>query len=311
MKSCADLLRPLYDRMVSRVFLSKSIHTDDTKVPHQTPEQPGKTSPARLWVYLGDVMHPFNVFDFTLTWSRDGPRTFLSENSVGKFLGILQADALSGYDTICDELGIVRAGCLAHARRYFWDARDADPARSAEAIARTRRLYATEDEIKETIAKEELAAPDADALRRRLRQEKAVPELTALCHWLKEQQPLVLPKSPIGEAIAYALRHWDALPLYTQHPFLAIDNNAAERALRAIAVGRNNWLFVGSQTGGHTAAILLSFTSTCRRLNLDPFAYIRDVLTRLAAVPLSADELDRLLPDRWTPPQPESRAHSQ
>lgn len=321
-KRCADLLRPLYDRMVSLVLLSKSIHTDDTKVPHQDPKQPGKTTSARLWTYLGDETHPFNVFDFTLTWSRDGPRRFLTEHPCGKFQGILQADALSGYDGICADLAIARAGCWAHARRHFWDARDADPARSAEAIARIRRLYAVEDEIQKAIAEKRTEGKDADkrgtesnitndrfdeaaaeALRLRLRREKAVAELTSLCHWLKEQQPLVLPKSPIGQAIAYALGHWESLTLYTQHGFLAIDNNAAERALRAIAVGRNNWLFVGSQTGGHTAAILFTMTSTCRRLNVEPFAYLRDVLTHVANGPLPADALDRLLPNRWTPPQ--------
>lgn len=344
MKRCADLLRPLYDRMVSLVLLSKSVHTDDTKVPHQDPDNPGKTTSARLWVYLGDDEHPFNVFDFTLTWSRDGPRKFLTERlelpdgTISKFQGILQADALSGYDGVCAELGIVRGGCWAHARRHFWDARDSDPARAAEAMARIRRLYAVEDEIRETIetalvAKKQsqgmitdgsrpeaagddtrpdvaplddvrLDAAEVEAIRLRLRQEKAVPELTSLCHWLKEQQPPVLPKSPIGQAIAYALNHWESLLLYTQHGFLAIDNNAAERALRAIAVGRNNWLFVGSQTGGHTAAILFTMTSTCRRLNVEPFAYLRDVLSHLAADPLPAADLDRLLPDRWTPPPP-------
>jgi len=102
--------------------------------------------------------------------------------------------------------------------------------------------------------------------------------------------------------VQYALNHWQALVLYTQHGFLAIDNNAAERALRPIAVGRNNWLFVGSATGGQTAAVLFSFTSTCRRLNLDPFAYLRDVLALLGPGPLSTDESSLLLPHRWTPP---------
>jgi transposase len=305
MQSCAALLKPLYDRMVTRVLLSQVLHTDDTHVPHQDAAHPGQTTSARLWVYVGDQAHPYHVFDFTLTWSRDGPRQFLTENPSGKFQGTLQADALSGYDTLCADHAIARGGCWAHARRYFFEARDADPARAAEVLARIRRLYAVEEEIKEQSAKDMLPGAAAEALCLRLRQEKAVPEVTSLCHWLKEQQPQVLPKSPMGHAITYTLGQWDALMLYTHCAGLDIDNNVAERALRAIAVGRNNWLFVGSATGGHTAAILFTFTSTCRRLNLDPFAYLRAVLTRLAAGPLADDELDQLLPDRWTPPPAE------
>jgi transposase len=290
MKASADLLTPLYDLMVSLVLASRSVHTDDTRVPCQDPDQPGKTVAARMWTYLGDDEHPCNVFDFTMTWARAGPRDFLTKKA-GKYQGILQADALSGYDTLCAELGIVRAGCWAHARRYFYDARDSAPGPVAEALARIGRLYGVEKEIKATLAERELTGAAADALRLAVRQEKAVPELTTLCHWLRQQRDAVLPKSPFGHAVQYALNHWESLLLYTQHGFLAIDNNAAERALRPIAVGRNNWLFVGSATGGRTAAVLFSFTSTCRRLNLDPFAYLRDVLSCLAAGPLSADEL--------------------
>lgn len=301
MKASADLLRPLYDLMASLVLASRSVHTDDTRVPCQDPNQPGKTIAARMWTYLGDDEHPCNVFDFTMTWSRAGPRDFLTKKA-GIFQGILQADALSGYDTLCAELGLVRAGCWAHARRHFYDARDSAPGPVAEALARIGRLYAVEKEIKATLAERELTGAAADALRLAVRQEKAVPELTTLGPWLEQQRAAVLPKSPFGQAVQYALNHWESLLRYTQHGFLAIDNNAAERALRPIAVGRNNWLFVGSATGGQTAAVLFSFTSTCRRLNLDPFAYLRDVLSCLAAGPLSADELSLLLPHRWTPP---------
>jgi|SRR5271165_2779359 transposase len=301
MKASADLLTPLYDLMVSVVLASRSVHTDDTKVPCQDPEQPGKTTSARMWTYVGDEAHPCNVFDFTMTWSRDGPRKFLTEKA-GKFQGILQADALSGYDTVCAELGIVRAGCWAHARRYFYDARDSAAGPVAEALARIGRLYAIEKDIKATLAQPNLAGLAADAVRLAVRQEKAVPELTSLRAWLEQQSTVALPKSPLGHAVQYALNHWDSLLLYTQHGFLAIDNNAAERALRPIAVGRNNWLFVGSKTGGQTAAVLFSFTSTCRRLNLDPFAYLRDVLNCLAADTLRAADLALLLPHRWTPP---------
>jgi len=293
MKAAADLLRPLYDTMLSEVLASKVVHTDDTKVPHQNPDKPGKVSSARLWVYLGDEQHPYNVFDFTLDWCRDGPRELLAD-----FKGFLQADGLSGYDSMGADHSVVRAGCWAHARRHFYDARDSDPARAAEAMARIRQLYAVESAAKELIAQAQLVGDAADAVRLRLRQEQAAPLLTALCQWLKNEQLKVLPKSPLGQAINYALNQWSALTVYAEHGFLAIDNNAAERALRPIAVGRNNWLFVGSATGGHTAAVWFTLTSTCQRLQLDPFVYVRDVLTRLATGPLPAAELAQLLPAR-------------
>jgi len=301
MKASAALLTPLYELMVAEVLASRTVHTDDTKVPCQDGAQSGKTSSARLWTYLGDEAHPCNVFDFTATWSRDGPRRFLTQKA-GKYQGILQADALSGYDTLCAELGIVRAGCWAHARRHFYDARDSAPALVAEALARIGRLYAVEKQIKAALAKQELTGDAAHALRLSVRREQAVPELTALGQWLQQQRAAVLPKSPFGQAVQYALNHWEALLRYTEFGFVAIDNNAAERALRPVAVGRNNWLFVGSATGGQTAAVLFSFTSTCRRLNRDPFAYLRDVLALLAAGPLTAEELALLLPHHWTPP---------
>ncbi len=172
----------------------------------------------------------------------------------------------------------------------------------AEALALIGRLYAVEKEIGEALSQQALTSIAADAIRFAVRQAKALPKLAALRQWLEQQRSAVLPKSPFGQAVQYALNHWDALSLYTRHGFLAIDNNAAERALRPIAVGRNNWLFVGSATGGQTAAILFSITSTCRRLNLDPFAYLRDVLACLAADTPSTDELALLLPHRWTPP---------
>jgi transposase len=226
MKASADLLTPLYDLMVTLALASRSVHTDDTRVPCQDPDQPGKTISARMWTYLGDDEHPCNVFDFTMTWSRDGPRDFLTTKA-GIFQGMLQADALSGYDTLCAELGIVRAGCWAHARRHFYDARDSAPGPVAEALARIGRLYAVEKEIKAALTERELAGAAADALRLAVRQEKAVPELTTLGQWLEQQRAAVLPKSPFGQAVQYALNHWESLLLYTQHGFLAIDNMIA------------------------------------------------------------------------------------
>src|SRR5437588_9650340 len=146
-------------------------------------------------------------------------------------------------------------------------------------MARIRQLFRNAEHVaKELIAGQELAGAEADVVRLRLRHEQARPVVTALGQWLRDEQPKVLPKSPIGQAIAYALRHWHALTRYLDDGFLDIDNNVAERALRHIAIGRKNWLFAGSDKGAQTAAILFSVTSTCHWHGVDAFAYLRDLL---------------------------------
>jgi hypothetical protein len=171
-------------------------------------------------------------------------------------------------------------------------------------LARIRQLYDVEAEAKKIIAAQALEGAAADAIRLRLRQEQSLPLVTALCQWLEEEQPKVLPKSPIGQAIAYALRHWQALTRYLEDGFLDIDNNLAELTLRHVAIGRKNWLFAGSSAGAETAAILFSVTSTCHRHEVDAFAYLRDLLERLAHDPAPAPEaLREWLSDRWQPPR--------
>lgn len=281
MAAAARRLAPLAELLRERVLRSRVLHTDDTPVPVLEAGR-GATRQARLWVYLGDRDHPYTAYDYTPTHARDGPARFL-----GDFRGYLQADAFAGYDGIYATGRVVEVACWAHARRKFYDARTADPERAHAALAWIRRLYDVEDKGK----------PLADAARAALRQAEAVPLLTAFGQWLTEQRPAVLPKGPMGQAIAYALSNWPALGRYPEAGFLAIDNNAAERALRGIAVGRKNWLFCGSDAGGRTAAVLASVLVSSQRHGLDPFAYLRDVLARLPEHP--ADRLDDFLPDRW------------
>jgi transposase len=285
--ACADLLRPLYDLMVCAVLQSRVIHTDDTPVKLQELVT-HLLSTARLWAYLGDAAHPYNVFDFTVNRKRDGPQQFLAN-----YQGYLQADAFSGYDGLylpgprTAAARITEVACNAHARRKFYEARGSDALRSHQALAYYRRLYELERGANDF----------SDAQRLHMRQDLAVPILGQLHAWLTAQRPEVLPKSPMAEAIGYALNNWDALRRYTEAGFLAIDNNAAEREMKRIAIGRKNWLTLGSPRGGQTAAVLFSFTSTCQRLGVEPWAYLQDVLTRLPATP--AGELAALLPDHW------------
>jgi transposase len=285
--ACAELLRPLYDLMVSVVLQSRALHTDDTPVKMQE-LLTHRLSTARLWVYLGDATHPYNVFDFTVNHKRDGPQQFLAS-----YQGYLHADAFSGYDGLylpdprTATARIIEVACNAHARRKFYEERGSDALRSHQALAYYRQLYELE----------RVAKGFSDPQRLQMRQDLAVPILDQLHQWLEQQRPEVLPKSPMGEAIGYALKNWEALRRYTEAGFLAIDNNASEREMKRIAIGRKNWLTVGSPRGGQTAAVLFSFNSTCQRLGVEPWAYLRDVLDRLPSHP--AQRLAELLPDEW------------
>jgi hypothetical protein len=297
MAAAAHLLTPLYTLMLAEVLQSRVVQTDETRVPVREPGL-DRTKSGRLWVYVGDRDHPHTVYDYTATKARDGPAAILA-----KYRGFLQADAANVFDGIYLPGGIVEVGCWAHARRHFYDARDSDAARTAEALTRIRGFYLVEDDARDLIARQRRSGDDADAVRLRLRQERTVPKLAEFATWLDEQASRVLPKSPIGQAIAYAQRQWPALMRFTEAGFLNIDNNASERALRAVAIGRKNWLFAGSDKGGHTAAVLYSITQTCRRHGIDPFAYLHDVLARLPNS--SAGQLPPLVPHRWAAAQRE------
>ena len=162
----------------------------------------------------------------------------------------------------------------------------------------SRPLYAAEDEANAQIATTQDCTPvEADAIRLSLRQHKSLPMLATIKAWLDEQQKLVLPRSPVAQAIGYMLNQWEALCTYTTHGILNIDNNAAERALKRVALGRKNWLFAGHDTAAKITATLYSPIASAERHGVDPQAYLTGVLARIAAMPVS--QLDKLLPERW------------
>jgi len=285
MREGADLVSPLYELMKERVLDSKAVQTDDTPVPVLDPDLP-RTRTGRIWTYVGDDAHPYTLYDYTPNRSRDGPEEFLRA-----FRGYLQADAYSGYDHFYEDpqRGIAEVACWAHSRRNFYEAQSSDLMRSTVMLASIRLLYDVEREGREKQLKSEA--------RRALRQEKAKPILDDIRAYLEREQPQVLPKSPEGKAIAYTLSNWKALVRYADDGDLEIDNNGAERSLRGVAVGRKNWMFYGSDNGGHTAAVLTSLIATAKRLGLDPFAYLRDIFARLSSHPQT--RLAELLPDQW------------
>jgi transposase len=305
MAHIAAMLNPLVDLMAKLVRDSKALHTDATKMPYLDPEVKGKSLSGQMWAFVGDRDHPFDVFRFCPDHSAACIDAFLKDHH---YRGYLSADALNIYDHLFKDGLVLEIGCWAHARRKFHEAKDNDAARSHVAMAHIRRLYAIEAEARELIAVRQLEGVAADAVVLELRQNKSLHELAAFKQWLEAEQPKVLPKSLIGLAIAYALKHWQALTRFVNDGFLAIDNNVAERTLRTIAIGRKNWLFAGSAHGAETAATLFSIASSCHRHGIDVFAYLQDLLQRLAhdAKP-TPEHLRDWLPDRWKPPpKPES-----
>lgn len=301
----ADLLQPLYQRMVDRVRTSAVIHTDDTPVSVLDPSLP-KTRTGRFWVYIGDAQHPYSVYDFTTSRRRDGPAGFLAD-----YRGSLQADAFSGYDGIYAAGTVRQVLCWAHARRKFFEAKEAHPSDAFAALAFIARLYEVERDVAAMKPDNFRTNPAAREVwfteRLSLRRERSLPLLAEFRAWLEGAQERVLPKSPLGQAIGYVLPRWEGLARYCEDGRLAIDNNLSERTLRACAIGRKNWLFLGSDRGGRTAAILFTMMASCKANQVEPFAYVRDVLWRLAADhPSSASALDDLLPDAWLTSHPEA-----
>ena len=285
----AELFAPLYNLMIWRVRRSRIIWTDDTTVPVWDPTLP-RTRTGRFWVYVGDAGNPYCVYDFTRRHTRDGPERFLEG-----FSGYLQADAFAGYDRLCAGANVIRVACWAHVRRKFYEARHTAPLPAHQALARIGQLYEIERACSARPAEERCV----------IRQRDAVPLLNAFGEWLDEQSRNVLPKSPVGQAISYARNQWQDLQTYTRDGELSIDNNVSERSVRAQAIGRKNYLFVGSDRGGRTAATLYSLVGSCKRHQVDPFAYLKDILARLPTHP--ATRLDELLPDVWISVNPDAR----
>ena len=290
MRECAELVSPLYELMKAQVLDSKAVQTDDTPVPVLDPDLP-RTRTGRIWTYVGDGAHPYTVYDYTPNRSRDGPEEFLKG-----YRGYLQADAYSGYDHFYQEpeRGILEVACWAHSRRRFFEAQSSDLMRSTVMLAYIRLLYDVEREARDGKLNGEA--------RRALRQKKSKPILDDIRAYLEREQSHVLPKSPEGQAIAYTLSNWNALTRYSDDGDLEIDNNGAERSLRGLAVGRKNWMFLGSDHGGRTAAVLTSLIATCKGLRIDPFAYLCDLFARISRHPHA--RLAELLPDQWQAARP-------
>ena len=275
----ADLVQPLYDVMTQRVRASHVVATDDTIMPMLSK---GKAANARMWVYVGDDAHPYNIFDFTLNRGRDGPKYFLKD-----YRQVLLADAYGGYNGVVAGNEITRAGCWSHVRRKIIEAEKTAPEMAQAAIAMVRALYAVEKQARDLSPAERLD----------LRQKQSAPVLAQLRDKFLACKEQLLPKHPMAEAVNYALGQWEALNVFCSDGAVPIDNNISEREMKRVVLNRKNSLFVGNPRGGRTAAILASLTSTCRRHDVDPQLYLTQLLMNLPAARIN--ELSNWLPDQW------------
>lgn len=276
---------PLVDALRRYVLDTAKLHGDDTPVPVLAPGT-GRTKTGRLWTYVrddrpaGDTAAPAVWFAYSPDRKGDHPQQHLKG-----FEGTLQADGYAGFNRLYETGTIQEAGCWAHVRRKFYDLEQAHASPvAAEMLARIGQLYGIEREIRGR-------SPDE---RRPVRQARARPLLDAMHGWLEDIQQKVSRKSAVASAIGYALGRWGALVRYRDDGRLEIDNNAAERALRAVALGRKNYLFAGADSGGERAAAMYSLIGSAKLNGLDPEAYLRDVLSRIADHPIN--RIAELLP---------------
>src|SRR5215468_8366943 len=279
------LLEPLVELLRRHVMSATKLHADDTPVPVLAPGL-GKTKTGRLWTYVrddrpaGDATPPAVWFAYTPDRKGEHPQSHLRS-----FTGTLQADGYAGFEQIYETGRIQEAACWAHVRRKFYDLQVAHKSPVAEeALRRIGELYAIEAEIRGRKPEE----------RRQVRNERSRPLLESLKQWLEEILGKLSRKSDTAMAVRYALGRWEALLRFCDDGNIEIDNNAAERALRVVALGRKNFLFAGSDGGGESAAALYSLIGTAKLNGIDPEGYLRNVLSRIADHPVN--RIEELLP---------------
>ena len=298
---CAALLRPLYDLIRAHVLAGDRVHGDDTTVPVLAK---GKTMTGRAWVYVRDD-RPFGgpdppaaVFHYSRDRTGEHP-----ERHLDGYTGILQADAYAGFNRLYDTNRrpgpLIEAACWSHARRKFFELADiAAKARgkltviaplALEAVKRIDAIFAIEREINGVAAAQRVA----------IRHERSVPFVRDLEDWMRTERARLSRHADVAKAMDYMLKRWAAFTRFLDDGRICLTNNAAERALRGIALGRKAWLFAGSDRGGERAALIYTLIQTARLNGVDPQAWLADVLARINEHKIR--DLDRLLPWNWKP----------
>ena len=276
----AQCCEPLYKLIVDEIAKGGQVNADETPIRVQA--GPGKTRRGYMWTFIG-AGHV--AFRYAPSRSGQTPATVL-----GAHTGLLQVDAYSGYNKVCTPDGWTRVGCLAHVRRYFFNALGTAPNAAREAMERILAIYKVEYEA------EHMGIRGTHA-HRDLRHAKAKPILDALHIWLVDQKDRHPPKGPMGKAISYALNAWPSLLVYLHNAALSPDNNQAESALRVVALGRKNFLFVGNDEAGQNLAVLQTLVASCEAHGVNPQTYLTDILIRIQTHPSSRKR--DLLPDQW------------
>lgn len=291
------LLAPLTEALRAHVFAAEVVHGDDTPIPVLAPGN-GKTKTGRLWTYVRDE-RPAAGLAAPAVWFTYAPdrKGLYPQQHLKDFIGTLQADGYGGFTKIYEKGTVKEASCWAHARRNFFDLYEAQKSPiAAEALERIEALYAIEREIRGQAADQ----------RRDVRRARSRPLLDAMKSWFTQTLKRISQKSETAVAIRYALTRWEALIRYCDDGRIEIDNNAAERALRCVALGRKNYLFAGSDAGGERAAAIYSLIGTAKLNGCNPEAYLRDVLTRIADHPIA--RIAELLPWNLKPADGQTKA---
>lgn len=277
----ATLLQPLYEALAHSITtVGGYVQVDESRIQVLDSEKKGQTHRGFMWLYL-DPKDKMVLFDYQHSREHYHPHQRLKN-----FNGILQSDGYDAYTYFDTVPGVVHLHCMAHARRKFFDAKNNDFVRANHFLTQVQKLYQIEADLREQNAD--------DQTRQRLRQEKARPILEKLRQWLEEEYPKVLPKSTIGQAIAYSLNRWKTLSLYIHHGMAEIDNNLVENQVRPLALGRKNYLFAGSARGAKNAAIFYSLLASAKLNDLNPFLYLYTILQRLPQHPIN--RIHELLP---------------
>ena len=284
-KASCQLLEPLYQVLRQQVLASDYLQADESPIQVLDKDKKASTHRGYHWVYHA-VEQRLVLFDYRKGRGREGPAELLKG-----FRGYLQTDGYVIYEDFAGKPGLVLLGCMAHARRKFVEAEKNDPQRAAHLLGQLQKLYALERKKEEDQLSERAFLA--------LRQEQAAPILQEIKTWLLENYQQVTPKSPIGQAIAYALPRWEKLSAYLLDGRLRIDNNLVENAIRPLALGRKNYLFAGSHQGAGRAAMIYSFMGSCKLHQINPQVWLTDVLERIALHPVN--KLEELLPGSWKP----------
>jgi transposase len=280
-----DALDPIARAIWRNALGAHLLQSDDTGIKVLDKDHPNGVKRGHLWVYLGDGR--WSAFVYTPDWKGEWPQSFLAERK-----GWLQVDGYAGYDDLFTREGAtaIEVSCWAHARRGFVETLEAGDLRAAIPVELIRQLYAIERAATD-------AGEDHEARRER-RQREAPPIIAALGRWMADTYNKEPPKSPLAKACYYAIARWEGLKRFLEDGRLPLDNTASERALRQVAVGRNHYLFAGSDQGGERAAIAYTVIGTCMLAGVDPLAYLTDVFQKLAAG-WPHRRLDELLPPNW------------